>query len=157
MPYTTNPTVIQSDVLSDGRRRVNVEFLGTGGDPRVERERFLEGTGTPADDLIELRRWAIGEAATLTKRAASVVTIPTGTVLDLTPIPAPAKTPLQVLEDDLVLKLRRHREAQKAVAEQALTAADNQVVNRKNDFVAAFEAVRNAAGSNLNHALEFLL
>jgi len=121
--------------------------------PIVGSQTFIcEAAATRADQeklmAAAVRREIVAEDAAI----AAPLLVPANTTIALTA--ADTLTVNETLVKDLQQKLRRHRLAQKAVVEGALTAADNQVVTRKNEFVAAFGALVTA--TNLNTALDIL-
>lgn len=145
---------VRNPVIEGRTIKFIADFKDAGGVKVSEQTLQCAAGKTLAEQQMLMAQAANREIAVKTDVAAAVVFVPNGTTLSLA-LATPADTALQTLVKTLQTDLRRHREAQQAVKDKMLLAADNQVVNREAAAKASFDAV--VAASNLNTALAVLL
>lgn len=145
---------VRNPVVEGRTIKFIADFKDAGG-VKVDEQTLQCAAGkTLAEQQLLMAQAANREIVGKTDVAAAVLFVAHGTTLSLA-LASPADTALDVLIKTLRQDLRRHREAQQAVKDKMLQAADNQVVNRENAAKASFDAV--VAASNLNTALAVLL
>jgi hypothetical protein len=105
MAYTTATLKSKDQPFADGRVRIIITFTGNAGEPSIDRDFILNAETTG----LELRRWAINEAAGLLARKTIVDSLTIGQSINLTPIAPPVPTAREIWEGK-ANRLRRAKE-----------------------------------------------